>query len=155
LKSPVSKIGAGSCMISEVRSACNHLLGGGRYIEQSVIGLGVDIRQATACKVVLSGMTLWGMLFRRRIPAPPCGLFLLSGGGRFESKVYDWSLYTYESESKSSWRQNATGLNLSDRSLSSLRLARKPRQFHCSMFKLAMITILGGFCPVVLFLSQV
>ena len=95
------------------------------------------------------------MLFCRRIPAPPCGLLLLSGGGRFDSKVYDWSLYTYESESRSSWRQKATGLNLSDKRFSSSRLARKPRQFHCSMFKLAMITILGVFFPVALFLAQV
>ena len=35
LKSPKSKIGAGSCRIIEARSACDHLLGGGRYIEQS------------------------------------------------------------------------------------------------------------------------
>ena len=57
------------------------MLGGGRYIEQSVIGLGVDIRQATARKVVLREMALWGILFRRRIPAPPCGLLLISSGG--------------------------------------------------------------------------
>jgi len=56
-------MGAGSCRIIEARSACDHLLGGGRYIEHSVIGLGVDIRQATACKEALSGMALWGCFF--------------------------------------------------------------------------------------------
>ena len=63
LKSPRRSTGGGSCEIVEIRSACVQALGGGKYIEQSVIGSGVEMRHAMACNVEFSGMTLWGTVF--------------------------------------------------------------------------------------------
>ena len=58
LKSPSRRTGGGSCETRLSKSDSVQELVGGRYIEQTVMGCGIEIRQATACRLVFKGRGL-------------------------------------------------------------------------------------------------
>ena len=74
LKSPSRRTGGGSCETRLSKSVSVQELVGGRYIEQTVMGCGIEIRQATACRLVFKGRGLCGIFRRIKIPVPPWDL---------------------------------------------------------------------------------
>ena len=121
--------GFGSCDIRCSISAILKRSPGGKYIEQTWIGLCNVTLTATACKFVFKGIRLCGTLLLTTIDEPP------------EAPSPAWWIWLYRVQplmfelsvgfKNVSWRHMMEGHRPLSNKSNSLKLAFKPRQFHC------------------------